>query len=240
MTVTPLVEPLSLDEAFLDLRGCVGRGAAPEAARRIKERVRAETGLAASVGVAASKFLARLAGDLGKPDGLLVVRPEEADAFLAPLPVGRLWGVGAAGERRLHALGLRTVGQVAALPERALEGHLGAAGRQLWLLARGQDDRPVVPDREAQSVSVETAFETGRAGTASPAPSYIPPRTPATSRRVSSSLSLSSSASAGTAALACPPIWPKARTASRRTSASSDLSAAMSAGTAGLPRRPRA
>jgi DNA polymerase-4 len=159
LSFTPLVEPLSLDEAFLDLRGCVAAGAAPEAARRIKERVRAETGLAASVGVAANKFLAKLAGDLGKPDGLLVVRPEEADAFLAPLPVGRLWGVGAAGERRLHALGLRTVGQVAALPERALEGHLGAAGRQLWLLARGQDDRPVVPDREARSVSVETTFE---------------------------------------------------------------------------------
>jgi DNA polymerase-4 len=153
------VEPLSLDEAFLDLRACVAAGAAPEAARRIKGRIRAETGLAASVGVAASKFLAKLAGDLGKPDGLLVVRPEEADAFLAPLPVGRLWGVGAAGERRLHALGLSTVGQVAALPEGALEGHLGAAGRQLWLLARGQDDRPVVPDREAQSVSVETTFE---------------------------------------------------------------------------------
>jgi DNA polymerase-4 len=156
---TPLVEPLSLDEAFLDVRGSEHLfGPAPAIARQVKDRVRRETGLVASVGVAANKFLAKLAGDLGKPDGLVVLGPEGVRAFLDPLPVGRLWGVGAKGEQRLHALGLRTIGQVAALPEDVLAGHLGEVGRQLGRLARGLDDRPVVPDEEAQSLSTETTF----------------------------------------------------------------------------------
>jgi DNA polymerase-4 len=156
---TPLVEPLSLDEAFLDVRGCEGLfGPAPAIARRLKERIRAETGLAASVGAAPNKFLAKLASDLHKPDGLLVVPPEQVTAFLKPLPVSRLWGVGARGEQRLHALGVRTVGQLAALPERLLADQFGEAGRRLWRLAQGWDDRPVVPDREAQSLSTETTF----------------------------------------------------------------------------------
>jgi DNA polymerase-4 len=156
---TPLVEPLSLDEAFLDVRGCEGLfGPAPAIARRVKARIRAETGLTASVGVAPNKFLAKLASDQGKPDGLVVVPPEQVVAFLAPLPVGRLWGVGARAEARLHALGVRTVGQLAALPERRLLDPFGEAGRHLWQLAQGQDDRPVVPDREAQSLSTETTF----------------------------------------------------------------------------------
>jgi DNA polymerase-4 len=158
LSLTPLVEPLSLDEAFLDVRGCVVSGTAAEAARTIKARVKAEAGLVASVGVAPNKFLAKLASDHGKPDGLLVLRPEEVDAFLAPLPVSRLWGVGAKGERRLHALGLHTVGQLAQLPEEVLAGHFGAAGRQLFRLAHGQDDRPVVADRDAKSISTETTF----------------------------------------------------------------------------------
>ncbi len=156
---TPLVEPLSLDEAFLDVRGCEALfGPAPDIARRIKERIRAETGLVASVGVAANKVLAKLAGDVGKPDGLVVLPPERVAAFLAPLPVGRLWGVGARGQERLHGLGVRTIGQLAALPERTLIDHFGDAGRQLARLARGEDDRRVVPDREARSISTETTF----------------------------------------------------------------------------------
>jgi DNA polymerase IV len=159
LSFTPLVEPLSLDEAFLDVRGCEGLfGPTPEIARRIKERVRAETGLVASVGVAANKFLAKLASDHGKPDGFVVLPPERVSEFLAPLPVGRLWGVGAKAEKRLHALGIRTVGQLAGLPEQVLVDHFGEAGRHVWHLARGQDERAVIPDREAKSLSTETTF----------------------------------------------------------------------------------
>jgi DNA polymerase-4 len=156
---TPRVEPLSLDEAFLDVYGCEPlHGPAADIARQIKERIRAETQLTASVGVAANKFLAKLASDHGKPDGLVVVPPAEVTAFLDPLPVGRLWGVGARAEKRLHALGIRTVGQLAALPQRVLGDHFGAVGRRIWHLAQGEDDRPVVPDREAKSISTETTF----------------------------------------------------------------------------------
>ena len=156
---TPLVEPLSLDEAFLDVRGCEGLfGPAPQIARRIKERVRDETGLVASVGVAPNKFLAKLASDLRKPDALVVVPADGVAAFLHPLPVGRIWGIGAKAEKRLHALGLHTVGQLAALPEEVLAGHFGESGRHVWRLANGLDGRLVVPDREAKSISTETTF----------------------------------------------------------------------------------
>ena len=156
---TPLVEPLSLDEAFLDVHGCEGLfGPAPQIARKIKKRIRADTALTASVGVAANKFLAKLATELGKPDGLVVIEPERAAEVLAPLPVSRIWGVGAKGEKRLHALGLRTIGQLAALPEEVIVGHLGEAGRRLWQLAHGRDGRAVTPDEAAKSVSTETTF----------------------------------------------------------------------------------
>jgi DNA polymerase-4 len=156
---TPLVEPLSLDEAFLDVRGCEGLfGSASEIARRIKDRVKAETGLTASVGVAPNKFLAKLASDHGKPDGLVVLPPEQVNPFLTALPVGRIWGVGAKGEKRLHKLGLHTIGQLAALPEQVLLNHFGEAGRHIWQLAQGRDDRAVVADREAKSISTETTF----------------------------------------------------------------------------------
>ena len=159
LSFTPLVEPLSLDEAFLDVRGCEGLfGPAPQIARTIKERVRAETGLTASVGVAANKFLAKLASDYGKPDGLVVVPPQQVTEFLEPLPVSRLWGIGDKSEKRLLALGIRTVGQLAALPEKILTIHFGEAGRHVWELAHGEDDRTVVPDREARSISTETTF----------------------------------------------------------------------------------
>jgi DNA polymerase-4 len=159
LSFTPLVEPLSLDEAFLDVKGCEGLfGPAVDIARQVKRRIRDETGLIASVGVAANKFLAKLATDLGKPDGLVVVEPERVHEVLAPLPVGRLWGVGAKGEKRLHSLGLHTIGQLAALPEKLVVDQLGDSGRHIWQLAHGWDDRPVVPDEEAKSVSTETTF----------------------------------------------------------------------------------
>jgi DNA polymerase-4 len=159
LAFTPLVEPLSLDEAFLDVRGCEGLfGSAAQIARQIKDRVKAETGLIASVGVAPNKFLAKLAGDIGKPDGLVVLAPEQIEAFLTPLPVSRLWGVGAKGEQRLRALGIRTIGDLAARPAHVLVDHFGEAGQRLWQLAHGHDDRPVVPDRQAKSISTETTF----------------------------------------------------------------------------------
>jgi DNA polymerase-4 len=159
LSVTPLVEPLSLDEAFLDVHGFEPLlGLAPDIARQLKDRIPAETGLTASVGVAPNKFLAKLASDHGKPDGFVIVPSERVTEFLAPLPVGRLWGVGAKGERRLHTLGVRTIGQLAALPVRVMTDHFGKAGRQLWELSHGRDDRAVTPDREAKSLSTETTF----------------------------------------------------------------------------------
>src|SRR4029077_18398917 len=142
LSFTPLVEPLSLDEAFLDVHGCEGLfGPAPEIARQIKDRIKAETGLTASVGVAPNKFLAKLASDLRKPDGLVVVPVDGVVEFLAPLGVGRVWGVGAKAEKRLHGLGIRTIGQLAAFPEQVLIDHFGETGRHVWQLANGQDDR---------------------------------------------------------------------------------------------------
>jgi DNA polymerase-4 len=159
LSFTPLVEPLSLDEAFLDVHGCEGLfGAAPEIARQIKNRIRAETGLIASVGVAPNKFLAKLASDVGKPDGFVVLPPGAVKEFLSPLPVSRIWGVGAKGEKRLHDMGIRTIGQITALSEKALSDDLGEMGRHIWRLANGLDDRTVIPDREAKSVSTETTF----------------------------------------------------------------------------------
>jgi DNA polymerase-4 len=159
LSFTPLVEPLSLDEAFLDVHGCEGLfGPAPEIARKIKDRIRTETGLIASVGVAPNKYLAKLASDFGKPDGFVVLPPEKVMDFLSPLPVSRIWGVGAKGEKRLHDLGIRTIGQIAALPKKTLSDRLGDMGRHIWQLANGLDNRPVVPDREAKSISTETTF----------------------------------------------------------------------------------
>jgi DNA polymerase-4 len=159
LSFTPLVEPLSLDEAFLDVHGCESLfGPAQEIARQIKNRIRAETGLIASVGVAPNKYLAKLASDFGKPDGFVVLSPDKVTEFLSPLPVSRIWGVGAKGEKRLHDAGIRTIGQIAALPEKVLSDRFGEMGRHIWQLANGLDDRNVVPDREAKSVSTETTF----------------------------------------------------------------------------------
>ena len=159
LSFTPLVEPLSLDEAFLDVRGCERLfGAPPEIAREIKRRIRAEMDLVASVGVAPNKLLAKLASDFGKPDGLVVVKSERVAEFLAPLPVGRIWGIGAKAEKRLHDLGIRTVAQLAAAPEQLLIDQFGESGRSFRQLAQGMDDRCVVPDEAAKSISTETTF----------------------------------------------------------------------------------
>jgi len=159
LSFTPLVEPLSLDEAFLDVRGCEGLfGPAVHMARSIKQRIFSETALVASVGVAPNKFLAKLASDHGKPNGLVAVPPEQVNSFLEPLPVGRIWWIGAKTEQRLHEIGICTIGQLAALPEQVLADHFGRAGRHIWQLSHGDDDRTVVPDREAKSISTETTF----------------------------------------------------------------------------------
>jgi DNA polymerase IV len=159
LAFTPLVEPLSLDEAFLDIHGCEDLfGSAPVIASKLKSRIKSETGLTASVGVAPNKFLAKLASDHGKPDGLVVVEPDRVAEFLHPLPVGRIWGVGAKAEKRMHALGIDTIGQVARLPEQILIDHFGEMGGHVWRLATGEDGRLVVPDRDAKSISSETTF----------------------------------------------------------------------------------
>jgi DNA polymerase-4 len=159
LSFTPLVEPLSLDEAFLDVHGCESLfGSPPEIARKIKDRIRSETQLIASVGVAPNKFLAKLASDIGKPNGYVVVQPDQVTAFLSPLPVSRIWGIGKKTEPRFHAIGIRTIGQLAACPEKALIDRFGEMGRHVWHLANGRDDRIVVADREAKSISTETTF----------------------------------------------------------------------------------
>jgi DNA polymerase IV len=159
LSFTPLVEPLSLDEAFLDVAGCHQLfGTAPEIAGQIRARIKNETGLTASVGVAPNKFLAKLASDHGKPNGLVVVLPDRVSEFLSPLPVGRIWGVGKKAEKRLHDLGIETIGQLARLAEQDLVGQFGELGEHFRKLANGDDNRQVVPDREAKSISTETTF----------------------------------------------------------------------------------
>ncbi|MFI5053272.1 MAG: DNA polymerase IV, partial [Acidimicrobiia bacterium] len=157
---TPLVEPIALDEAFLDVAGARRiHGDGPQIAETIRSRVRAETGLTASVGVATTKLLAKLASDLAKPDGLLVVKPGTELAFLHPLEVRRLWGVGPATAKRLAALGVQTVGELSALPEAKLVATLGnAAGHHLHALAWNRDDREVQPDHAVKSVGHEETF----------------------------------------------------------------------------------
>jgi DNA polymerase-4 len=157
--VTPLVEPISLDEAFLDVTGSQALfGDAVRIGRLLKERIRDELSLTASVGVAPNKFLAKLASDLEKPDGFVLV-PEGREAeFIAPLPITRLWGVGPATAARLEAVGLRTIGQIASCPTTLLQAQVGNQAEGLQQLARGLDDRPVVPDQEAKSISSETTF----------------------------------------------------------------------------------
>ncbi|RJP19403.1 MAG: DNA polymerase IV [Deltaproteobacteria bacterium] len=157
---TPLVEPLSIDEAFLDVTGCERLfGSAEETARRIRAAVRGETGLTVSAGVAPNKFLAKIASDVGKPDGLTVVPPGSEIAFLAPLPVGKLWGVGKVTEKEMLRRGIRTIGDLGRVPERELERAFGAQGMHLHRLAHGIDDRPVETEREAKSIGHEDTYD---------------------------------------------------------------------------------
>lgn len=156
---TPLVEPLSIDEAFLDITGSTRLLGPPEhIAREIKRRIRADTGLTASVGLAPNKFLAKLASDLEKPDGLVIVAPDRVQAFLDPLPIGRLWGVGAATLPKLERLGVRTFADLRRFPMEELRERFGDWGAHFGELVRGEDERPVVPDHEAKSISHETTF----------------------------------------------------------------------------------
>ena len=157
---TPLVEGLSIDEAFLDVRGMRRLAGSPtEIAKRLRREVRERVGLPITVGIARTKFLAKVASAVAKPDGLLAVPPEGELEFLHPLPVERLWGVGRVTARRLHDAGVRTVGQVAELPESALVMLLGrAVGRQLHALAHNRDPRPVQARRRRGSIGAQRAL----------------------------------------------------------------------------------
>jgi DNA polymerase-4 len=156
---TDLIEPLSLDEAYLDVtQNKTGLPTATLVARTIREQIRQELSLTASAGVASNKFLAKLASDWRKPDGLFVIQPEEADAFLLPLPVGRLPGVGKVTEEKLAKLRVQTVSELRGLGFAALEDKFGRYGARLYELGRGIDETPVVPDRPTKSISVEDTF----------------------------------------------------------------------------------
>jgi DNA polymerase-4 len=157
---TPLVEGLSIDESFLEVGGLRRNAGTPEQiAARLRERVRGEVGLAISVGVARTKFLAKVASAVSKPDGLLVVQPDREREFLLPLPVERLWGVGAATAEKLHGLGIRTVGELAELEAATAESLLGkATGGHLHALARLRDPRPVDTTRRRGSIGSQRAL----------------------------------------------------------------------------------
>ena len=156
---TDLVEPLSLDEAYLDVTEPKSElTSATAIARLLRAQIREETGLTASAGVAPVKFLAKIASDWNKPDGLFVIRPAEVDAFLEPLAVARIHGVGKVMERKLHTLGVHTAGELRVLDVHELEQRFGRYGRRLSELAHGIDHSEVKPDRPTQSVSAEDTF----------------------------------------------------------------------------------
>ncbi len=159
--LTPLVEPLSIDEAFLDLAGCDGANGAgaAETLARFARRVERTMGVSVSVGLSYCKFLAKMASDLDKPRGFTLMRREEASAWLAPQGVGRLWGVGKAGQQKLEKLGFRLIGDLQGVNEWTAVARLGEDGRRLWRLAQGIDQRRVTPDRETKSISSETTFD---------------------------------------------------------------------------------
>jgi DNA polymerase IV len=157
---TDLIEPLSLDEAYLDVsENKTGLPTATQVARTIREQIRLELNLTASAGVAPNKFLAKIASDWRKPDGLFVIQPEEVDSFLLPLPVGRLPGVGKVTEEKLKSFQVQTVADLRALDLSTLEDRFGRYGVRLHELARGIDNNEVIPDRPTQSISAEDTFE---------------------------------------------------------------------------------
>src|SRR6202789_3695488 len=158
---TDLIEPLSLDEAYLDVtENKTGLLTATRVARAIREQIREELHLTASAGVAPNKFLAKIASDWRKPDGLFVIQPEDLATFLPPLEIARIPGVGKVTEKRLAELGLKTVGDMRNLELQVLEDHFGRYGLRLYELAQGIDHSAVVPDRPTKSISAEDTFET--------------------------------------------------------------------------------
>ncbi|KGK86514.1 DNA polymerase IV [Desulfosporosinus sp. HMP52] len=160
LTYTPMVEPLSLDEAFLDVTGSTRLfGPAESIALTIKQRIRQELSLTASVGFACNKFLAKLASDLKKPDGFVVVQPDKVQEFLDPLPIERIWGVGEKTAEQLHSYRINTVKDLRSLELKFLTKLFGSLGSQLYQLARGIDHRPVESDRVVKSIGRETTFE---------------------------------------------------------------------------------
>ncbi len=157
---TPQIEPVSIDEAFLDMTGsCHLFGGAEMAAQKLKESVRVQTGLTASVGIAPNKMLAKIASDLKKPDGLVIVDPEAVQEFLWPLAINRLWGIGPKTEEVLKSFGIKTIGDLAHQERSFLKERFGVHGEHLHALANGIDDRPVEASDEIKSVSNEETFE---------------------------------------------------------------------------------
>ncbi|MCA9394376.1 MAG: DNA polymerase IV [Candidatus Omnitrophica bacterium] len=157
---TPDIQPVSIDEAFMDLTGCLSDGRSPlDLCRAIKKDIRARVGLTASIGIAPNKMIAKIASDYNKPDGLLEIKPDQVRNFLWPLPIGKIWGVGKHTESALHQLQIKTVGELARTPIEALSKRFGTHGLHLHQLANGIDERPVAVDDEIKSVSNEHTFE---------------------------------------------------------------------------------
>lgn len=156
---TPLIEPLSLDEAFLDVNASEKLfGSALTIGQAIKQAVKTELGLVVSIGIAPNKFIAKIASDIDKPDGLVLVSEEQVQAFLDPLPIKRIWGVGKVTEKQLQQLGIYTVRDLRLRPQALLLQQFGDHGMHLWELANGMDSRPVVTDYDAKSISHEVTF----------------------------------------------------------------------------------
>ncbi|MEE8353594.1 MAG: DNA polymerase IV [Dehalococcoidales bacterium] len=157
---SPFLEPLGLDEAYLDATGFESlHGSIRRMALAIKQRIRDEQGLVASIGIADAKVVAKIASDLSKPDGLIEVPPGEEASFLAPLPIDKMPGIGKKTERRLRGLGIKTLDQLAEVPAKVLRSHFGASGEALQRHARGTDNRKVSPPGVAKSISRETTFD---------------------------------------------------------------------------------
>jgi len=156
---TPKVEPVSIDEAFLDITGCEKLfGQAEDIAREIKTRIKKEVGLTCSLGVAPNKFLAKVASGMQKPDGLVIVKGNEKESFLANLPVGKIWGVGKVTQRELQQMGIYTIRQLGELSFSELQKTFGRIGARLYNLSHGIDRTPVLTDRKIKSMSSETTF----------------------------------------------------------------------------------
>jgi nucleotidyltransferase/DNA polymerase involved in DNA repair len=157
---TPKVEPISIDEAFLDITGCIRLlGSPEEIAQKIKRCINERLNLTASVGIAPNKFIAKIASDLEKPDGLVIVEPDKIIEFLHPLPISKMWGVGKKSEVKLQAMGIHTIGDLAKLTQDAVIKKFGKNGLHFWMLANGMDEREVEHDHTVKSVSLENTYE---------------------------------------------------------------------------------